>query len=387
MSVKIKVLYISSMPLSGETGGSAVMRNHLINDRFEVFEINNAIWLEHRALSKIEMKFKNSRFHYWFNTYQHLFLRKNLNKKQYQRIREFQADVIITVAHGELFWIALKMSHQLRLPIISIFHDWWPLLFDQSNVYPVFYRNLINQRFRKLYKYSDCVLCISEGMKLELGRHLNSKILYPCTEVVNLEIFLEAKEAIKSDKPFNIYYAGNIADSYGRLLQQLIRDLPEDENLQLTILGKPHDWPEDIKLLAKQKKIVKEPLPHNEFIKELSEASAFLVTLGFEEELALLMKTNFPSKIALYAQYKKPIIIWGPSYSTGVKFMKENDAGIVVEDESVGVLIEQIRTLRNSISLQELYAQKSGDLYNQILNPIVLQNQFIQIVSEIAHDK
>ena len=43
-----------------------------------------------------------------------------------EAISSFQADVILTVAHGELFHVALRQSQELNIPLVSIYHDWWP---------------------------------------------------------------------------------------------------------------------------------------------------------------------------------------------------------------------------------------------------------------------
>ena len=64
--------------------------------------------------------------------------------------------VVMTVAHQEACYAAMRYAKRYQLPLVTIFHDWWP---DIPPVHDPF-RSMIERSFRELYQESSlaCVL-------------------------------------------------------------------------------------------------------------------------------------------------------------------------------------------------------------------------------------
>lgn len=59
--------------------------------------------------------------------------------------------------------------------------------------------------------------------------------------------------------------------------------------------------------------------PREELNDWLASADVFLVVMSFDPALMRRMETSFPSKLPEYAQFGKPLVIWGPELSGAEK--------------------------------------------------------------------
>ncbi|MGB3619381.1 MAG: hypothetical protein WBA12_14790, partial [Catalinimonas sp.] len=133
---KTRVLYLSSIPLIDSTGGPVVMYNHLVaSGDFDVFEVNDAIINDllretksEKLTRRVTERLSVTRLAGLVHSYRHFFRVRSLPKSLQVRIRDFAPEVVITVAHGNLFPVAQRVAKCLDLPLVSVFHDYWPLL-------------------------------------------------------------------------------------------------------------------------------------------------------------------------------------------------------------------------------------------------------------------
>lgn len=375
MKGKRNILFISSIPAKNISGGSVVFFNHLRKHKdFNILEITNKTLETYKFIKKLRNYCKNTRLYYPLEFLILLFIRKLL-KVNYSEIRKFKPECVITVAHGDLFWVALKIARKMKIPIITFYHDWWPIFFNQKNEYPTPFYYIHNYRFLKTYKRSSTNICVSEGMQKQLGKHKSSFILPPYTG--HREHAIAASNKLNSQ--FKIVYAGNISNSYGSTLQEIISAKPKD--IAFEIIGNPEDW--DKKTIKEYKKmgLLSLPLPEETLFARLEEATALLVLSSFDENIRLTMATNFPSKIMLYASIHKPIIIWGPTYSEGVKFIEKTNSGLIVTKNDVQEFWSNIKSIKEDATVLTRYANNAARLSQSVFDPDNLQRQFKEILN------
>lgn len=65
----------------------------------------------------------------------------------------------------------------------------------------------------------------------------------------------------------------------------------------------------------------------SELLVELHNADLLYCPYWFDEEVAVVSHTSFPSKLSTYLSAKRPVVVHGPSYASPVVFVKENHAG------------------------------------------------------------
>lgn len=75
------------------------------------------------------------------------------------------------------------------------------------------------------------------------------------------------------------------------------------------------------------------------------EADCFLVPYSFDPEMKIMVTTSFPQKVAELLQMSRPILFFGPAYSSVVGFFKKADVPLVVDTPDPNVLEETILSL------------------------------------------
>lgn len=363
------------------------MYHHLKqHDDFEVVEINNSslqaveVSVLRRVINAFYRRISRTRWHRWAKGYEQLWRHQKLPQKLLKSVRQFKPDVVLTVAHGNLFWLAHKVARQLQIPLVSIYHDWWPMLLQQSYSLKVADAEEVSRRFQQLHAQSDRVLCISDGMRQALGCSPNAYVLYP-TASAQLE---SVTQVARPDERFSVLYSGNVAASYGKKLRSLIHTRPADNPIQLVIHGNPYDWPEAVVNSARQQGIVQPFVASSHFSQTLSQASAFLAVVSFDPAVAQLMSTNFPSKIATYAVFGKPLIVWAPAYSTAAQLVRQHECGLLVEDADPNVFWQAVLALSQDPAQQQQFAEKALRLHKEVLHPDVVHQTFVQHIQAVC---
>ncbi|MGQ9898620.1 MAG: glycosyltransferase [Acidobacteriota bacterium] len=277
-------------------------------------------------------------------------------------------DVILTVAHGEMSWLAMEMATEFRVPLVSFFHDWFP---DYLEV-PAWARARLEARFRRLYQQSRVAFVVSEGLKQALGAHPDATILYPIPDHP-APVPSPGPPASTQQKPLVLGYLGNLSGSYGSLVRRLWETLKGQADLSLRMWGPPPDWLETL-LPAHAADV-----PYGGYAPPdiLRTVDVLLVVASFAQKDAKLMRTNFPSKLVEYCRFGKPVLFWGPEYSSGAQWAKQHKAAWIVTEDTPDAVLAAIRQLVNQPEEWQRLALAAQEAAHRWFNPHQLQAQFV----------
>lgn len=378
----LKILLISSVLPRDTIGGEVVLYRHLTRiSEFslaiatddcqdllaeDIIEIHN-----NRLLTRLT----RTRISKWGHDVLQCFDTFHDTKKLKHYIKDKKPDIILTVAHHELCWLAQKMSKEFKIPLVTFFHDWWP---DMAYVH-FFARKVITNRFKQLYQHSQLAFCVSEEMRQALGEHSNAQIMFPIPEPAVIE-----KPIVNANKneSFTVIYAGNFSGIYGSMIQDLCKSLWASSGLQLKLYGPKPDWQESILQQVKNTGI------YGGFVskldKELSKANALLVAMSFNHQDKMRMQTSFPSKLVGYCQFCKPIIIWGPEYCSAVRWGRKHQSALVVTSPVAEDLMKAIEELTTQPEEQNRLGKKALEMAQGMFNQEKIQRQFVDSLTQVA---
>lgn len=293
-------------------------------------------------------------------------------------------DLILTIAHGDLWHVARRYSANINKPLVTIFHDWWPLLPNLSS----FQRYRITLQFRRLYQASNLALCVSPGMLSELGPHSNAHVLYPIPSFRTSS----RPPALSSFSPsdgnyFKVIYSGNL-DDYGGMILSLLSLLENHPYIRFEVRGPLPQWPSATITRLSEKGLLLPFAPTDSFHQWISQTNAFLVPQVFHPSDELLMRTNFPSKIPEMSQYGKPIVVWGPKYASGVLWAQSAESGLCVCDPNPSSVVAALENLATSSSLQVTLGTAALIASNRDFNPLRIQSRFEGLLAAVCgHSK
>ena len=282
--------------------------------------------------------------------------------------------VVVTVAHGEGFYSAHRFAKKHQLPLVVFFHDWWPDMVEL----PKLFRRILEKHFLSLAKNCSLGLCVSEGMREALGAGMNLNVLPPIPATQKL---VEIPQQLKSSFPtFRILYFGNLED-YGPMLGEALEESLKYPEILLQMCGANPKWDSELCKTMRANGRWLDFAPRNELENWLASADAFLIPMVFDPAMSRRMKTSFPSKLTEFAQFGKPLIIWGPEYCSAIRWGKIGNKAICVTDADPRVLIKSIIALKTLLSEQSRLSRASIETAKGEFHPEKIQDNFLKMMS------
>jgi glycosyltransferase involved in cell wall biosynthesis len=380
----LRILFISSALPRDTTAGEVVLYRHfshlpelslaIASDNLEGLLAENLLELK---ANRILDRLTRTRLSLWIHDLcqcLHPFFNYKIIRDY---IKNHQVDLIVTVAEG-IHWIAAqKISQEFNIPLVTIFHDWWP---DLASIHP-WAKEALERRFKQIYKQSALAFCVSEGMQKLLGNHPNVQILYPISDELAIA---EKPMNVSTKEYFKLVYAGSMTAIYAPMLQELCTSLAAIPELQLKLFGHPPTWPQDFIHQLNEQNMYGGFIPRDLLRKELSTANALLVTIPFCKQRRRFAETSFPSKLIEYCQFQRPIIIWGPEYCSAVRWGRKYQSALVVTSPLAQDLVKAIKELVTQPEEQTLLANRALEVAKRMFNPEKIQQQFINSLYQVA---
>ncbi|MEI6701948.1 MAG: glycosyltransferase, partial [Deltaproteobacteria bacterium] len=225
----VKVALVSSILPNQTTGGEIVLHRHLSDQKtidLHVFDGSP----ENRKLNAfggvLFSRLQRTRFSKWVEDYWAMAAGVWVDRYLH-RNNSAGFDIVLTVAHGDAFLSAIRFAERNNLPLVSIFHDWWP---DIAGVHP-FMRGLLGKQFYALAKKSQLIFSVSQGMNKALGFPQKSRVLPPIPSI-RPKVPLTGMGLRDPGEPFRVLYFGNLFD-YAPMLQQAIEASWQNESIRL----------------------------------------------------------------------------------------------------------------------------------------------------------
>ena len=301
-------------------------------------------------------------------------------KKLRHYVQNKKPDLILTVAHHELCWLAQQISQQFNIPLVTVFHDWWP---DIAYVHS-FAREILTRRFKRLYQQSQLAFCVSEQIRQALGTHPNAQVLFP---IPNQSVKEDLPVTGAREDAFAVIYAGVLSGIYGVMLQSLCNLIQDESEFQLKLFGSSLDWSDSLVQQVKANQIYGGFISRDLLEHELRKAKALLVAMSFNPADQMRMKTSFPSKIVEYCQFGKPIIIWGPDSCSAVQWGRRYHSALVVTSPLAQDLVKAIKELATQPEEQTRLGNRALKMAWEMFNPDKIQQQFVKGLYQVAATK
>jgi glycosyltransferase involved in cell wall biosynthesis len=282
-------------------------------------------------------------------------------------IVSFRPDVLLTVAHGWWHISARKAARKFKLPLVSLFQDWWP---DFPEI-PAAFRSRVERQFRRTYLESEVAICVSDPMRRELGERPNSVVIYPVPSFARSECLRE-----NSKLPLRLVYFGNLSE-YGPLIEQALRSLTESQNIRLEVFGARPRWASGAADYFRSRGLYHPFIPPNQLLVLLQSYEAVLVVMSFDAAHRRRMITSFPSKLTAAVQLGVPIVIWGPEYCSAVQWARQGNRALCVVEPNPSALRQALDELAASPSEQERLTKGVRDVAAGEFNCERIQTQFM----------
>ena len=271
-----------------------------------------------------------TRMYHYYSSALHLTARSR-RKRLKSLFDDFQPEAILTVAHGYSWLTAADLSKQFALPLHLIVHDDWVSI--QESVLLARVPRTLRRDFRQVFAQASSRLCVSPYMVADFAAKYGARgtLLYP-SRAADAPTYEGVPEKSQTERKVTFAFAGTI--NTGGHLHSLaaLASVLKETNGRLIIYSNLHAG--SVETLKGDHLTFKPILPFKEMIESLrKEVDVLFVPMSFAEEDAQTMKVNFPSKLADYTIVGLPILVWGPSSSSAIRWARENPGVAEIVDE------------------------------------------------------
>ena len=383
----LRMLCITNTPPVPSWGGAMTFYRHFVErPEFEVAVATTdtaAIKTYRERLSypvyqlrngRVRDRLLRTRFGEKLHTRDHLQRGKRVSKSLLDFCSNFRPDAIFTVG-GSWLWtarLASTVADRLNIPLIGSFNDWWSYnqIFEESQA------ENIEEEFRNFYRRCDLALCTSEGMQQELGPHPNSAIWYPTGAQTD-----QIPELLVPSSPYQVAFAGNLGEWYGTMVQQVIEHASDaSAAVQFRIFGSRPNWSPSFKQEAEQNGTFRGQVSFDQLRREIREADALLLPMGFDASCELVERTSFKTKFLDYLAFGRPIIVWGPEYCSAVKVAREFDSAEVCTSPKPADAMAAIANVSQSVDRQRILVDNARKMYEDRFHPDKIHGMLVQRV-------
>lgn len=372
-----RLLYVADVPVESTQHGSALMFRAFESypvDRLRIVETDIPSQPTHR-LPGVEYTHQPIALRRWLNTRLHGLYSAWLTARAAKRadlliaaVASFEPEAVVTVGHGFGWLVAAEMARQLRAPLHFIVHDDWPRV---SGI-PGRLRPWLDRAFGRAYRDAATRLCVSPFMADVYQRRYGvaGSVMYPSRSAACPVFDAKAARPVACGDTLTIGYGGNAGPEMMACLETLAASLPGSD-ARLAVFG-PFDAAAQQRLLALSPSISFEGfVPYQKMIRGLREvADVLFVPMTFAEADRENQVVSFPSKLADYTATGLPLLIYGPAYSSAVRWARaEGDVAAIVDDAGVTPLRTAINSLRRDVSLRTALAEAAAAAGRRCFDP------------------
>jgi len=302
-------------------------------------------------------------------------------------IRRHSIEAMVTLFHGRFYLAACAAARLTRTPYVAFVHD--DYVSDKRSMW----RRALYLATRTAARHAAHIYAVSSGMqeKLRFEFAVDSEVQLPATKA-HFKEFPETNRKLKNESLL-IVYAGSITNAVEdsvRLLVEIITNgmlkdygIPSAKFHLFTSL-KPDQvraWGWDHPDVQLSPWISQAEIP-----KALSQADILFLPFSFCDDVRNLIETAFPSKTADYLASGRPVLVFGPKYSSLVRYASEEGFAEVVDEFNPVALAEGIRKIALSPVQQNRLAARSLEIFSRNHDIERQQNQFQLLVRKIVRE-
>ena len=362
---QIKLIFITCMPMSEPRSASMYFMKILLDRHANIFtwfslrktqKISNEWEIPYCSTSPIKFPKSNSNLRILFNLYPWAIARA---LKAIWFGRKNNVQVVLSDLAFEAVIVGRLVAKILNIPLISMIHD-DPINRIEKKTYPSWLVNIYNKSFIKTLKYSESIMVISDYMGEHYKKNYGIKYvtLFPGKHEKEM---LPLKSFDSLQKNFTIGLVGSI--NCMKNLENLIK-VCEDINkfgkygkIKIIHIGKT---PSNVFVnpILSYEGYLEEKL----FIKKLIEFDIGYLNWDFNKQYRTTFLTSFPLKVHTYIQAGVPLLAVGPTDSSIIKFVNENNCCLSIIEQNYKPLYDGLLKLLENKKYLNSYSKSINQL-------------------------
>ena len=304
---------------------------------------------------------------------------KLYNTKRFKQwVKEFNPELIL-IQPGDFAYIikiAIKLSKKFNVPLVMHQSEAYYLKPNESRslIYRI-YRHNFNRTLKKAMRRSSFCVYLCDALKKDYDKHFTtpSVVIYKSTDT-------KIDNEHKDTSAVKFIYGGNLGKKVGRA-EPLLEIGKALKKLGYSIDVYTASKGEHLKELNEQNGIIMhDAVPYDE-LKRLEGESSFIIHIENQSEFHIKdKKYAFSTKIADMLASGKCSIIYGSSQIAGIKYFKENDLGLVIENKDE--LESKLKDIIEDKSKRDFYIENAKKFAEKNHDPVKNCHRFNEVLKK-----
>ena len=301
-------------------------------------------------------------------------------------IKKRKIEAVLSIVHGRFFLSAALATRITGTPLILIVHDDWLTPIERSSPLQA---HVVRRLSRMAIKGASHIYAVSPEMQKLLKKEFNveSEVQLVATELHQTDVRGLASRAHSRI----ILYAGQITEAVEDNLKLLAKaicngslDQLEASDAHFCLYTKIRsetirDWGWQHPRIS-----VRGWVSQNELHNVLADADLLFLPFSFSESARYAVERAFPSKTADYLAAGRPILVFGPRYSSLVRYAEEQGFAEVVDEFDEYVLARSIQKIFSDSARRNELCQRSLAVFEQNHNIVRQRKELRSLLSRIA---
>lgn len=301
-------------------------------------------------------------------------------------IRRRRIQLMVSVVHDRFFIAAAFASWLTSIPLVLIVHDDW--IHTQRRKTPSL-KPVFAMLFRFAVRKAAHVYSVSAGMQNFVrdtcGRE--SELQLPAIAPYASEEMADVTSPGLLKNPVNILYAGGIVQNAETLIRLIQKGSLEQFGVPTCCLDlyipltkeqfSERGWSHDLINLRGW-------VSNMELRRALCRADILFLPASFAKEEAAVVIAGFPTKTADYMASGRPILVFGPEYSSLVRYASRCGFAEVVTDPSDDALAKGIRNIVSSPSRRAELVTRAFSVLSTNHDIFKQRQEFRRLAAELA---
>ena len=380
-----KLIYVGDVPVEASYHGSALLHRLLEKyaaARLTIVETGSES-LPARRLQDAKYFWQPIASRRWMNTRFHPYVvgfysaaTNRSARKILSCVADIEFDSVLTVAHGFGWLAAAALAESRKVPLNLIVHDDWPRVAQV----PGALRGWLDERFGEVYRQSHSRLCVSPAMRDTYKRNYGEtgQVLYPVRDQRCSEFSAPPLRLSSNDHQFTVAFAGTINTAgYVEALKHLSEALRSVDG-RVLLFGPLSQSEAQAVGLNLPNVVLRGLLDSADLIATLrDEADVLFAPMSYAKEDRLNMEMAFPSKLADYTAVGLPLLVYGPQYSSVVRWATDNPGvAEVITNEGGDHLSDAVSRLRSAPGHRVALGTRALEVGRQYFSYDVIQGVF-----------
>lgn len=300
-------------------------------------------------------------------------------------IKDFQPDIIFVPIYGNVYMnrVQLAVKKIADVPMLGYISDDNYTL-KKFSLSPLFWIDRLNFRryVKKVVDASEILYVISQVQKDDYDRIFNKD----CRILTKGFDFLEMPSYAAPEKPYQLFYAGNIGDGRWKSLAKIgkaIEQINQNGQQMELIIYTPTP------LTAKMEKALNIPgctktagrIPYVEVVRKQRQADILVHVEPTDLTNRFSAYHGFSTKLVDYMGVAKPIFAYGLEMQASIAHLKKYDAAIVSSTEEE--LLKNLQKLCDNPQLLQEYGRKAWECGKENHNIKKFQKMLMDDFAEV----